>query len=374
MIAVCAGVAIATTVSTKTVVYAAETQTASFALTQGASIRDGAAAGDGFYGLRFETTINKAWLDANKADKYWYGTLIFPAKNIGAFDDELGSTANKENLQAVKIISGQGEALTNTTTYYASVVYDRATIAELYGLESLTNPQYEKITKNLYAMDMTAISYIQYGDKIIYSAPYTDSMIKVAARLQSDPVWAEKAQSYLGSKEIETIKTYAVDDDNIVKGFDVQESSISQVVIGNETLTNGIDYTIENGALTLNAQYVKQNKGIYEDIFHFYGIFWGINEGFGGKIVHFEVNSDAKCVCFVHPITGTLWKINQFPRRDLQRSVLKDKFVFALGKVYQTGGRAIFVYLRNVLGRDVAHVIQGGNAMLSVGQDHNNSL
>ena len=267
VVAVCAGVAVATVSSEKSVAFAAEVQTASFELTQGASIRDGASAGDNFYGLRFETKINKAWLDENKADKYYYGTLIFPAKNIGAFDENLGSTANKENLEAVKIIRGQGEALTADTTFYASVVYDRATIAELYGLESLTDDQYKKITKNLYAMDMTAISYVQFGDTIKYSAPYTDSMIKVAARLQSNEEWAERAKAYLGEEEIVSIKTYAVDDNNIVKGFDAQNASI--VAIGNETLTAGVDYTIENGALTLNADYVKANKGVYEDIFVF---------------------------------------------------------------------------------------------------------
>ena len=99
VVAVCAGVAVATVSSEKPVAFAAEAQESVFAI-QGAGIRYPEVADevvDGekkFYkGILFETKLSKSWLDVNDAEKdgkYYYGNLIFPAKNIGGFDENLG--------------------------------------------------------------------------------------------------------------------------------------------------------------------------------------------------------------------------------------------------------------------------------------------
>ena len=272
VVSVCACVGFATLSGAKGEVKAEEV--ASFAVSETASIRDGESAGDGFYGLRFETKVNATWLSENPSEKYSFGTLIFPASMAGSFNADAKVDVNKENTEAVKFLAKNNVAVNSAITYYASIVYDRAEAARLiksvYGIEITdieNDTRIDTVLQNLYAMEMTAVSFVQIGDEVTYTNQYTTSMIKVAARLQSDEKWAEKASSYLGNGKVNKIKTYAVDDNNIVANFDAQD--VSKVVIGNDTLVAGTDYTIADGDLTLNASDVVAKKGVYEDIYVF---------------------------------------------------------------------------------------------------------
>ncbi|MBO7214439.1 MAG: hypothetical protein J6V66_02965, partial [Clostridia bacterium] len=269
IVSVCACVGFATLGGES--VSAAEEPT--FALAQTGSIRDGASAGDNYYGLRFETSVNAEWLSQNPAEKYSFGTLIFPASKLGAFNPDVSVDANKNNTDAVKFLAVNNQAVTAKLTYNASIVYDEAKAEELiksfYGIAQPSPDQIKTVLTNLYAMDMTAVSFVQIGEDTIYTDSYTTSMIKVAARLQSNDVWADRVKEYLGQGKVKSLKTYVVDDNNIVANFDAQESSIAKIVIGNDTLVNGVDYTIADGKLLLDAETVVQKKGVYEDLYVF---------------------------------------------------------------------------------------------------------
>ena len=49
-----------------------------FSVEQNASIRN---SEDGIVGLQFTSTVNEAWLSENSAEKYSFGTVIYPTKN-----------------------------------------------------------------------------------------------------------------------------------------------------------------------------------------------------------------------------------------------------------------------------------------------------
>lgn len=268
---VCFSIASAIALTNDNVVYAEEV--ASFALSEGASIRDGESAGDGYYGLRFETNVNGAWLTEHDSEKYTFGTLIFPADNVESFSLSASVEDNESKTDAVKIVSKSGAAVEEGFSYSASIVYDEVKVKELisestdFNVANPTDEQIEKVMRKLYAMDMTAVSFVQTDSELIYTDSYTTSMIKVAARLQSNDAWAEKARAYLGDGKVTTLKTYAVDDNNIVANFDAQ--NLSKVVIGNDTLVSGSDYSVEGSVLTLNAEDVTAKKGVYEDIYVF---------------------------------------------------------------------------------------------------------
>lgn len=62
----------------------AKAETDNFSTVQDASIRN---EEDGIIGLKFQSTVNNAWLQANSAEKYTFGTLIYPASNDSSFVD-----------------------------------------------------------------------------------------------------------------------------------------------------------------------------------------------------------------------------------------------------------------------------------------------
>ncbi len=272
---VCLGVSMATAFASENVVLAEEE--AVFALTEGASIRDGSKETDGNYGLRFETKVTTAWFEdaLNASESYNFGTLIFPTSKLGKFSELKSVDENKEDTEAVKFL-----AKTNVTekvgfTYNSSIVYNEQIVAgymknvwsEKYAETEPSKEEIKTVMRKLYAMDLTAVSYVETDSGVKYTGSYTTSMIKVAARLQSNEDWAEKAKAYLGDGKVATLNTYADDDDNVVANFDAQ--NVSLLVIGNETLVEGEDYTINDGAITLNASDVSAKKGTYEDIYAF---------------------------------------------------------------------------------------------------------
>ena len=238
----------------------AQAETANFSMVQGASIRN---EEDGIVGLKFQSTVNAGWLTENNAEKYTFGTLIYPASNNQAFDSEATLENNIENLDAVSITHIENAKITAGTTFNASIVYDEEVIKgviEQNGLE-VTDELVEKILFNLYNKDFTARSYAVIGEEVIYTDSYTTSMYKVAIRTyelgvkEENEAYKNLALNYLGLVSEETATVTFVDD-TLNGDYTADENSI--VTIGNKTLVKDTDYSInENGKIVFPADYTK---------------------------------------------------------------------------------------------------------------------
>ena len=277
-LALCLGVAVVSFFGGKKAVAEEIAVDPSFALTQGASIRDGASAGDNYYGLRFETKFNQEWLDANPSSTYSFGTLIFPSTELGKFSAEENPTKNKENTNAVKFIHKANEEVNGEDTYYASVVYSEEYVAGIIPTiyPSVTNPnqtQIETVLNNLYVLDMTAISYaILDNGAIVYTEPYSDSMIKVAARLVSDEEYANLAKRYIKG-EVTFGDAYVSKEDGILVVDSLEEEfvagSYNQVIFSNQNLKAGVDYNVVDGDIDFADEFVANHIGEYHEVYFF---------------------------------------------------------------------------------------------------------
>ena len=92
-----------------------------FAMENGAAVR--AVAGEA--GIRWETSVNKAWYDANiatidGATNITFGTLVTSAKNVSAVTDLTEDTAEVKDLPC-KLAADFSDG---DFTYYSSIVFN----------------------------------------------------------------------------------------------------------------------------------------------------------------------------------------------------------------------------------------------------------
>jgi len=274
-----------------------------FSVVQGASIRDYTDQQNTYYGLRFETQVSASWLSNNTADKYSFGTLIFPTyRDDGTdnyatnFNADLDSSVNKENLDAIKFIHLNGDELIYQLnpidfSYSAAITYSKDEVLKAIAGEKDSYAQAEideaELTlRRVYKREFTAVSYVEriVGDKVvetIYTAnSYTDSMEKVAMRLVNDPVWGDIAKQYLpkaGDTVVTNVDGYVINGGNgavqvndlsqevHTKDFDV--SNLSNFVLGNKTLVQDTDYTINGSSLVLKPNVIEKYLGSYENLY-----------------------------------------------------------------------------------------------------------
>ncbi len=212
-------------------------ETASFAIEQEASIR--VATGDVAGGLRFTTNVNSAWLENYKGSEITFGTLIFPAGN--SVNNDLSVKENVEALKAVDI-GARKEEVTEDFTFHASLVFDDAEISGI--IENMGGTADEdtlnKVKYNLFAMDFTAVAYAEVNGAVIYTAPYTTSMLKTAAMKYEADNTNDVAKGYLGEVEISTVTANTVVAGEIVTVDDVVDyvaTSSTKLAIGNQTVS-----------------------------------------------------------------------------------------------------------------------------------------
>lgn len=273
-----------------------------FELVQGASIRKCTDEVNPVYGLKFETKVSASWLAENSADKYRFGTLIFPTyrednehkltvDNYGSnFSSENSLSDNKKNLDAIKFIADMKSFdATADFTYDATITYtydgvEEALIEAMKAKgQSYTDKQLEdevkETLKNAYRREFTAISYVEMWSgenedySIVYSTnTYTDSMEKVAMRLVDDPTWGSVAKEYLpnGSvTDIKELKGYVVASESqssqlVVDGF----AGVKDFALGNRLL-NENDYSLDSGVFSFSKNLVDANLGSYKTLYAF---------------------------------------------------------------------------------------------------------
>ncbi len=274
-----------------------------FSLTQGASIRNCSDEENPVYGMKFETKVSTSWLNANPADKYNFGTLIFPAyvedasgnltvDNFAKFNRESDVSVNKSNLDAIKFIVKNGEAVSEGFTMNSTITYTEQevsnylkTLKDSYTDEEL-QAEVKKTLKRAYKREFTAISYaelyVEESDTwtTVYSTDtYTDSMEKVAMRLINDATWGEVAKQYLpagAATQITNVDGYVVNGNGVVEvndfstevhSVDFDATGLTNFVLGNKTLVQDVDYTINGTSLDLTDSVVEGLLGSYENLY-----------------------------------------------------------------------------------------------------------
>ena len=163
--AVCTAFAIATTPAK------AQEETASFSMVQDASIRN---KEDGILGLQFSSSVNAKWLTENSAEKYTFGTLIYPAKSKASFNSASSVDVNVESLDAVSITHVQNAKLTAGMTFNASILYNRQTIIDAIEQKGLqvTDELVDEVLAKLYSKEFSARSYAIINDSVVYTNAY----------------------------------------------------------------------------------------------------------------------------------------------------------------------------------------------------------
>ncbi len=276
---------------------------ATFSLTQGASIRNCTDSENPVYGMKFETTVSTSWLDAHRADKYNFGTLIFPAyvegedgkltvDNYAKFNRGSDVATNKKNLDAIKFVVKSGEAVSEGFTMNSTITYTEQevsnylkTLRDSYTDEELAQ-EVKATLKRAYKREFTAISYAElYVEEtdtwtFVYSDDsYTDSMEKVAMRLVNDATWGEVAKEYLpnGSEtEVVNVDGYVVNGNGAVQVNDFEQdvhsvdfdaTGLTSFVLGNKTLVQDNDYTINGTSLVLTESAINPVLGSYENLY-----------------------------------------------------------------------------------------------------------
>ena len=226
---------------------------------------------DNLTGLRFNVSVGDDWIKNKKAEKYSFGVLIAPTETGSNFDKNSKLSVNKEAMDADDIIFSQNQSYTEGFEYSASVVFDKASVAErleeLTGeapSEALVNQMLERLIKTSF----TAVPYAICDGKVSYATPYAVSMYETAAMVYAlnDANYNELAMAYLGVNQsasqtayvsAETENKVVVDSD---EDFQINEDTVIFTGAG-EFLALGEDYTIdENGQIVLTE--LKQSATV----------------------------------------------------------------------------------------------------------------
>ena len=240
-----------------------------FTLVHGASLRypeepDTVIGGEEmrYKGIRFTTRVNTAWFTANESSEYYFGTLVFPAKH-GNVNPGLSVDANEENLEAIEFKADLSK-IREKGYYTAAIVFDYNTVKELSisaGLvdrnDASIDEKIDAILNKLYSMQLTAVSYVETEDEVIYTDSYTTSMTEVAVKLIKDPEWTEKLSEYVTLKSPVT-NGYVTVADGVIGNFD--GTGAVSVFKGSDE----IDFTLSDGKITLPSSFTDGKLGTEE--------------------------------------------------------------------------------------------------------------
>ena len=243
---------------------------ADFSITQSASIRNGES--DGLIGLKFQSSVNDTWLSENKADKYTFGTLLYPTDKEDLFDYNKSISENVDGVDASNIIHVQNKSLTAGVTFNASIVYDRQSVIE--GIEgkgaTASDELVNSVLKNLYNKEFTARSYAVVNGKTIYTNIFSTSMYQVAAKTyalgesENNESYKTLALNYFTSASVQDVSLNFYDGVLGLENFTATQNTV--VLSSNGALEKGVDYTVdEDGQIVFTVDYSK--LGVKETFF-----------------------------------------------------------------------------------------------------------
>lgn len=249
LFAVCLGFAI-------TSMPAKAQELADFSVAQAGRIRNGES--DGLIGLQFTSSVNDTWLEENSAEKYTFGTLLYPTANESLFDDGKTATENMNLVDAVNIVHVQNESLTTGTTFNASIIYDRQSVTQAIESKGATasDDLVDSVLRNLYNKDFTAKSYAVVNGETIYTNSYSTSMYKVVSRTyalgvkEDNETYKNLALNYFESASVKEAKAFVTD--GAIVFNDATQPAFSQnaiVIKDNSVLASGFNIQFRKKAL-----------------------------------------------------------------------------------------------------------------------------
>ena len=236
-----------------------QAETANFSMVQSASIRN---EQDGVVGLQFQSTVNAGWLAENDAEKYTFGTLIYPAANGDLFDRDETLENNIEALDAVSITHVSNSQVSAGVIFNASIVFDEAVVNAFIEQEGL-EPSDDIVTTilhNLYNKEFTARAYVMVNDEVLYTDSYTTTMYDVALETYLLGV-EEENEAYkalaLNYFESATTKEASINFYDGALSFDEYVATDKTLLYSEDAqLALGEDYTIdENGNIVFAVDY-----------------------------------------------------------------------------------------------------------------------
>ena len=274
-------------------------ETATFAMTKGAAVR----AVKDEAGIRWETTVNKAWYDEVVSEleegktitNYSFGTWVTSANNVSSITELDENFTNEVKDLPCKVTPNFADE--TTFTYYSSIVYTAKDLADYTDEE----------VKKAYAAELIARSYMKYStdNGETYTYVYADSndnarcmrAVALAAYEETDPekkltdTQKEVADDYFVKPENDEVDTVdfggyyeTVNPETVTGDYTVAYNGAKKVgavqagvLTLNSGLTLGENYTLTlfdasgNYAKTTQFQYVTQtldDKAEFVSVIH----------------------------------------------------------------------------------------------------------
>ena len=261
VVAVCAGVAIATLPGLKKV--SADEEAPAF--TVEAEFR--ANVQGELDGLNFKTSVNDAWLQQNNPTEM--GTIVFPAPNAEYIDlTKTDVVEINKDVDGIRFIANVSDS---AFSYNSSIIFDPEVIK---GFDGVTEENLDSVMQYFYAATAyVAFSYAYVDGNLVWcDAPVFGSMAQVALKYLDDPDLGEKVKAYIPvAFETSEDKAYISKEDGVlvVKG-DFDPANVGGLIIdGKEFYEDYGDgefygeyvYTVVDGAIVLNVEDIKDISG-----------------------------------------------------------------------------------------------------------------
>ncbi|MBR3804456.1 MAG: hypothetical protein IKJ14_03860 [Clostridia bacterium] len=261
VVAVCAGVAIATLPGLKKV--SADEEAPAF--TVEAEFRAN-VVGE-LDGLNFKTSVNDAWLEQNNATEI--GTIVFPAPNAEKIDlTKTDVSEINKDVDGIRFIANVSDS---AFSYNSSIIFDPEVIK---GFDGVTEENLDSVMQYFYAATgYVAFSYAYVDGNLVWcDSPVFASMAQVALKYLDDPVLGEKVKAYIPvAFETSEDKAYISKEDGVlvVKG-DFDPANVGGLIIdgkefyedyGDGEFYGEYAYTVVDGSIVLNVEDIKDISG-----------------------------------------------------------------------------------------------------------------
>ena len=255
IVAVCAGVAIATLPNAKKVSANEEAP----AFTVEAEFR--ANVKGELDGLNFKTSVNDAWLQQNKATEI--GTIVFPMSNVDAFDYEGTDIAviNKA-VDGIRFISNLSD---NGYSYNATILFDEETVKSF---ELVTEENFASAMQRFYTMEFAALPYAIVDGELQYPAdPIKSNFFQEVILAVTDPELKEDAKEYIPVEVVESdAKAYISKEDGVLvikEGYSAND--FNGFLLDGEVLNYGEHFTVVDDSIVF-YDFVYENFSGYETL------------------------------------------------------------------------------------------------------------
>ena len=208
-------------------------------------------------GLSFNIVTNDAWFDANPANEYEYGVLVYPEGNVVDTSKTPDENVDDVNVDALKLYTPNTGVHTGNQSVAVggyNLTYMRSYL-ERKGLE-VTEENAQIMLKSLLAKPLGAIGYIKVDNDYVYSDPLTAmSLLSASVDYNND--------YFVG--EISKVSGYVDAEGNVVA--DNYDASDAIILANGKGVIAKSNYEIDNGKIVFNTGYASSKINTTETIY-----------------------------------------------------------------------------------------------------------